>query len=71
VAVERPRARSADGGDEVPLAAYRHFADRDALSRVVLERMLAGGLDASLPAHPGAGRRGDRARRPLDLEVGG
>ena len=42
VAVERPRARSADGGDEVPLAAYRHFADRDALSRVVLERMLAG-----------------------------
>jgi transposase-like protein len=42
VAVERPRARSADGGDEVPVAAYRHFADRDALSRVVLERMLAG-----------------------------
>jgi putative transposase len=26
----------------VPLESYRHFADRDALSRVVLERMLAG-----------------------------
>ena len=42
VAVERPRVRSADGGEEVGLASYRHFADRDPLSRVVLERMLAG-----------------------------
>ena len=42
VAVERPRGRTADGNEEVQLATYRHFADRDALSRVVLERMLAG-----------------------------
>jgi putative transposase len=42
VAVERPRARTPDGESEVPLQTYRHFADRDALSRVVLERMLAG-----------------------------
>ena len=42
VAVERPRVRGADGGEEVSLETYRHFADRDALSRVVLERMLAG-----------------------------
>jgi putative transposase len=42
VAVERPRVRTADGGSEVQLATYRHFADRDPLSRVVLERMLAG-----------------------------
>ena len=42
VAVERPRARTADGTAEVPLQTYAHFADRDALSRVVLERMLAG-----------------------------
>src|SRR5215217_6827323 len=42
VRVERPRARSADGSGEVPLQTYAHFADRDALSRVVLERMLAG-----------------------------
>ena len=38
--VERPRVRGADG--ELPLATYRHFADRDLLTRVVLERMLAG-----------------------------
>jgi transposase-like protein len=40
--VERPRVRTADGEREVPLATYAHFADRDPLSRVVLERMLAG-----------------------------
>jgi putative transposase len=42
VQVERPRARSADGSAEVRLATYEHFADRDLLARVVLERMLAG-----------------------------
>jgi putative transposase len=42
VAVERPRVRSVDGRSEVRLATYEHFADRDLLSRVVLERMLAG-----------------------------
>ena len=42
VAVERPRARTADGASEVPLATYAHFADRDPLTRVVLEQMLAG-----------------------------
>ncbi len=40
--VERPRVRTADGSAEVPLETYAHFAGRDALSRVVLERMLAG-----------------------------
>ena len=42
VAVERPRVRSTDRGGEVPLATYAHFADRDPLTKVVLERMLAG-----------------------------
>jgi len=42
VTVERPRMRTKDGGGELPLATYEHFASRDALSRVVLERMLAG-----------------------------
>jgi putative transposase len=42
VGVERPRVRSADGAGELPLVTYRHFADRDPLTRVVLERMLAG-----------------------------
>ncbi len=41
VAVERPRVRSADGRTEVRLQTYEHFADRDPLSRVVMERMLA------------------------------
>ncbi len=42
VQVERPRVRSADGRSELPLQTYVHFADRDPLSKVVLERMLAG-----------------------------
>ncbi len=42
VAVERPRIRSADGSSELSLATYRHFADRDPLTRAVFERMLAG-----------------------------
>ncbi len=42
VEVQRPRVRSADGDAEVALQTYEHFADRDPLARVVLERMLAG-----------------------------
>ncbi len=42
LAVERPRVRSAGGRSELPLRTYAYFADRDQLSRVVLERMLAG-----------------------------
>jgi transposase-like protein len=42
VGVARPRVRSADGASELPLATYRHFADRDPLTQLVLERMLAG-----------------------------
>jgi putative transposase len=40
--VERPRVRTADGRAEVPLQTYAHFADRDPLTQVVLEQMLAG-----------------------------
>lgn len=42
VEVKRPRMRTADGERELPLQTYEHFADRDPLQRVVLERMLAG-----------------------------
>jgi len=42
VEIERPRMRTKDGDQEVPLRTYEHFADRDPLARVVLERMLAG-----------------------------
>jgi putative transposase len=59
VAVERPRARTADGESEVPLATYRHFADRDPLTRLVCEQMLAGVST----------RRFDRTREPVGEEV--
>jgi putative transposase len=42
VPVSRPRMRTKAGDAEVPLATYEYFSSRDALSRVVLERMLAG-----------------------------
>ena len=42
VGVERPRVRATDGSGEVGLSVYRHFADRDPLTRIVIERMLAG-----------------------------
>jgi putative transposase len=41
VPVRRPRARTRDE-HEVPLATYRTFAAEDQLTRVVMERMLAG-----------------------------
>ena len=42
VPVKRPRVRKADGSGEVKLGTYAHFADRDPLTKVVLEQMLAG-----------------------------
>jgi putative transposase len=59
VAVERARVRTADGGEEVQLALYRHFADRDPLTRLVLEQMLAGVST----------RRLVRTREPVGTEV--
>jgi putative transposase len=59
VSVERPRARTADGASEVPLATYAHFADRDPLTRVVLEQMLAGVST----------RRFARTREPVGQDV--
>ncbi len=42
VAVKRPRVRTADGESEVTMRTYEHFADRDRLGRLALERILAG-----------------------------
>ena len=42
VPVERPRARTADGEHEVELGTYAHFAARDRLTDVMVQRMLAG-----------------------------
>jgi transposase-like protein len=42
VPVSRPRVRSADDEHEVPVKTYEYFADRDPLTRAVMDRMLAG-----------------------------
>jgi putative transposase len=42
VRVSRPRMRSADDERELALGTYEHFADRDPLTRAVMDRMLAG-----------------------------
>jgi putative transposase len=59
VAVSRPRARTADASAEVGLLTYAHFADRDPLTRVVLEQMLAGVST----------RRFSRTREPVGEEM--
>jgi putative transposase len=59
VGVQRPRVRAVDGGGEVGLSTYAHFADRDPLTRVVLEQMLA-----SVST-----RRFVRTREPVGEEV--
>jgi putative transposase len=42
VRVRRPRMRTADGERELPVESYGYFADRDPLTRAVMDRMLAG-----------------------------
>ena len=42
VQVRRPRVRTADDGRELPVESYEYFADRDPLTRAVMDRMLAG-----------------------------
>jgi putative transposase len=42
VQVSRPRVRSADDEHELPVKTYEYFADRDPLTRAVMDRMLAG-----------------------------
>src|ERR687892_544650 len=42
VAVRRPRVRTPDDERELPVATYEYFADRDPLTRAVMDRMLAG-----------------------------
>ena len=70
VGVERPRVRTADGESEVPLESYEHFAERDQLEGVVLERMLSGVSTRKYRrVQEPVGERG-RGRCPLDIEVG-
>ena len=59
VPVQRPRVRAVDGSGEVKLATYAHFADRDPLTKVVLEQMLAGVST----------RRFSRTREPVGQDI--
>ena len=52
VPVARPRVRSRDGCEEVSLATYAHFADRDPLTAVVLEQISRASARA-FPDHVG------------------
>lgn len=61
VPVERPRARATDGTGEVAMTTYAHFADRDPLTKVVMEQMLAGV----------GTRRFARTREPVGQDVTG
>src|SRR5271167_3673573 len=40
--VRRPRMRTADDEHELPVKTYEYFADRDPLTRAVMDRVLAG-----------------------------
>src|SRR5438552_5339039 len=42
VPVRRPRVRTADDEHELPVQTYEYFADRDPLTRAVMDRMLDG-----------------------------
>jgi putative transposase len=64
VAVDRLRARTLDG-HEVPLAIYNHFAAEDVLTRVVMERMLAGVATSARPGRR-AGRHCSRQGGEID-----
>jgi len=59
VPVQRPRARATDGSGEIAMTTYGHFADRDSLTKVVLEQMLAGVST----------RRFARSREPVGQDV--
>ena len=71
VAVRRPRARTVEGEREVPLGTYAHFADRDPLTRVVLEQMLAGVSTRRFARTREPVGEDVRRRRAVHLEVGG
>ena len=62
--------RTADGETEVQLNTYEHFADREPLRRVVLERMFAG-VSTRRHRRTQNRRRAGRDQGAVDVEVGG
>jgi putative transposase len=71
VPVRRPRMWTADECRELPVATYEYFADRDPLTRAVMDRMLAGVSTRRFARVGEPGRRGRRAGRHGDIEVDG
>jgi hypothetical protein len=69
VKVDRPRVRTADDEHELPIASYEYFADRDPLTRAVMDRMLAGVSTRKVRRDRRACRRGSRDLEHLYLEV--
>ncbi len=72
VQARRPRMRSADDTRELPVQTYEYFADRDPLTRAVMDRMLAGvstrkfagvGEPVELGSRPRRRRRASRRSR--------
>src|SRR5213080_1515874 len=59
VEVSRPRIRTADDERELPIKTYAYFADRDPLTCVVMNRMLAGV----------SARKYARVGEPVDSEI--
>ncbi len=68
VPVSRPRIRTADDEHELPVSSYEYFADRDPLTRAVMDRMLAG---VSTRKFARVGEPVGRAGGELDIEVDG
>jgi hypothetical protein len=68
VPVARPRMRTKDGEQELPLRTYEHFADRDPLGAGRAGADARRRLHAPLPAHAGTGRRAGRAAGTINVE---
>ena len=63
VPVRRPRMRTSDDEHELPVSTYEYFADRDPLTRAVMDRMLAGAPPVGSPAWASRSvRRSSRTR---------
>ena len=75
VPVRRPRMRTADDEHELPVKSYEYFADRDPLTRAVMDRMLAGVSTRRFAAvgepvgERGRGRRRRRRRKTTVSEL--
>jgi len=73
VRVSRPRMRTADDERELPLGTYEHFADRDPLTRAVMDRMLASARRRSATCHrlaPAGWPEVVRCRAPFAVGTG-